>query len=147
MRVLVLNGPNLSRLGTREPEVYGTTTHDQLAQACRSAGSQLGLEVEVRQTETEGEFIGWLHEAADGTLPAVVNPGAWSHYSYAVRDAIAARTAPVLEVHLTNIAAREPFRATSVVSPVVDGTITGLGAAGYLLALQWIAERVTPAGS
>lgn len=144
MRVLVLNGPNLSRLGTREPEIYGTTSYAALADACRRAGSQLDLEVEVRQTDSEGEFIGWLHEAADGAVPAVVNPGAWSHYSLAVRDAIALRTAPVLEVHLTNVAAREPFRAHSVVSPVVDGTITGLGAAGYLLALQWISERVQP---
>ncbi len=142
MRVLVLNGPNLSRLGTREPEVYGTTSYAALAEACRTAGEQLGLEVEVRQTDTEGEFIGWLHEAADGSVPVVLNPGAWSHYSYAVRDAVAARTAPVIEVHLSNIHAREAFRSVSVVSPVVDGVLVGLGVAGYLLALQWIAERV-----
>ncbi len=142
MRALVLNGPNLSRLGVREPDIYGTTTHDALAEACRTAGDQLGLSVEVRQTDTEGEFIGWLHEAADAAVPAVINPGAWSHYSYAVRDAVAQRTAPVIEVHLSNIHAREPFRSTSVVSPVVDGVIAGLGVAGYLLALQWIGERV-----
>lgn len=142
MRVLVLNGPNLSRLGTRETEVYGTTTYAALVEACGTAGSQLGLEVEVRQTDSEGEFIGWLHEAADDSVPAVVNPGAWSHYSVAVRDAVAMRTAPVLEVHLSNIHAREDFRHTSLVSPVVDGVIAGLGVAGYLLALQWIGERV-----
>lgn len=142
MRVLVLNGPNLSRLGTREPEVYGTTTYPALVEACRTAGGQLDLEVEVRQTDSEGEFIGWLHEAADGAVPVVINPGAWSHYSYAVRDAVALRTAPVIEVHLSNIHAREPFRTVSVVSPVVDGVLVGLGIAGYLLALQWIAERV-----
>ncbi len=142
MRVLVLNGPNLSRLGTRETDVYGTTTHAALVEACQAAGSQLGLEVEVRQTDSEGEFIGWLHEAAEDAVPTVVNPGAWSHYSYAVRDAVAMRTAPVLEVHLSNIHAREDFRHTSLVSPVVDGVIAGLGVAGYLLALQWIGERV-----
>ena len=142
MRALVLNGPNLSRLGVREPAVYGTTTHAGLVEACQAAGDQLGLTVQVRQTDSEGEFIGWLHEAADGNVPAVINPGAWSHYSYAVRDAVAQRTAPILEVHLSNIHAREPFRATSVISPVVDGVIAGLGVAGYLLALQWIAERV-----
>jgi len=142
MRALVLNGPNLSRLGTRETDVYGTTTHGALVEACRTAGTQLGLEVEVRQTDSEAEYIGWLHEAADDVVPAVLNPGAWSHYSYAVRDAVALRTAPVLEVHLSNIHAREEFRRTSLVSPLVDGVIAGLGVAGYLLALQWIGERV-----
>lgn len=146
MRALVLNGPNLSRLGTREPDVYGTTSHAALAEACRAGGAQLGLEVEVRQTDTEGEMIAWLHEAADTATPVVLNPGAWSHYSYAVRDAVALRTAPVLEVHLSNTAAREEFRRVSVVSPVVDGVITGLGVAGYLLALQWIGERVVERG-
>ncbi len=146
MRVLVLNGPNMSRLGTREPEVYGTTTYAALVEACRTAGGQLGLEVDVRQTDSEGELIGWLHEAADGAVPVVVNAGAWSHTSYAIRDAVALRTAPAIEVHLSNIHAREAFRAVSVLSPVVDGVLVGLGVAGYLLALQWIGERVVDRG-
>jgi len=141
MRLLVLNGVNLGRLGSREPEVYGTTTHAQLARACVQAGAQLDAEVEVRQTDSESECIGWLYEAFDAAVPVVLNPGSWAHTSYALRDAIAARTVPVVEVHLSNIAAREAFRHTSVISEVVDGVITGLGPAGYLLALQYLAER------
>lgn len=143
---MVFNGVNLGRLGTREPEVYGTTTHEQLAAACREAGTTLDAEVVVRQTDSEAELIGWLYEAYDAAVPVVLNPGAWAHYSYALRDAVAARTVPLVEVHLSNVAAREPFRHASVLTEVADGVIAGLGAAGYLLALQYLAERARTAG-
>ena len=136
MKVLVLNGPNLGRLGRREPEVYGTTTYDELVAIC--------LEVEagadVRQTDDEATMLGWLHEAADSGTPVVINPGAWSHYSYALRDAVS-QVARVIEVHLSQTAAREPFRHTSVVSPVVAATITGLGVEGYRAALRALSLR------
>jgi len=141
-RVLVLNGPNLSRLGSREPDVYGHSTHADLVDRCTAAGAALGLEVEVRQTDDEGELIGWLHEAADGQVPVVLNPAAFTHYSYAVRDACALRTAPLVEVHLSNPAAREEFRHTSVVAAVADGTIAGFGVESYVLALQAVAGLV-----
>ena len=139
--VLVLNGPNLGRLGTREPEVYGTTTHGQLADLCRETGEQLGLTVDVRQTDDEATMLGWLHEAADAALPVVLNPGAWSHYSYALRDACAALTAPLVEVHISQTHAREAFRHHSVVSAVATGTVTGLGVEGYLAALRYLGRR------
>ena len=138
--VLVLNGPNLGRLGSREPEVYGTMTLDDLAGACVAAGRELGLHVEVRQTDDEAELVGWVHEAADGRVPVVLNPAAFTHYSYALRDALAMRTAPLIEVHISNPAARESFRHTSVVAGVADGTIAGFGLLSYRLALSAIAE-------
>jgi 3-dehydroquinate dehydratase II len=144
-RVLVINGPNLGRLGSREPEVYGTTTHADLAKACEAAARELGLAAEVRQTDSETELVGWIHEAIDGRLPVVINPAAFSHYSYALRDALAMRTAPVIEVHISNPAARESFRHHSVVSAVADGTIAGLGLQSYELALQAIARLTGPA--
>ncbi len=134
--VLVLNGPNLGRLGSREPEVYGHLSHDDLVQACRAAGEELGLDVEVRQTDDEAVLVRWLHEAADAATPVVLNPAAFTHYSYALRDAVAQRTAPLIEVHLTNPASREDFRHTSVIAGVSSGTIAGFGLASYLLALQ-----------
>ena len=137
-RVLVLNGPNLGRLGIREPEVYGSATLEDLAGVCRATGRQLGLEVEVRQTDDEAEMIRWVHEAADGRTPVVLNPAAFTHYSYALRDALAIRTAPLIEVHLSNPAARETFRHTSVVAGVADGTVAGFGLLSYQLALQAI---------
>ncbi len=139
-RVLVLNGPNLSRLGSREPEVYGTATHDDLVLACKAAGRDVGLEVEVRQTDDESELIGWLHEASDQRIPVVLNPAAFTHYSYALRDACALRTAALVEVHLTNPASREEFRHTSVISAVADGTIAGFGVTSYVLALGAVAD-------
>jgi 3-dehydroquinate dehydratase II len=138
-RVLVLNGPNLSRLGSREPEVYGSATYDELVAACEGAGAELGLEVEVRQTDDESELVGWLHEAADQGTPVVLNPAAFTHYSYALRDACAALTAPLVEVHLTNPAARERFRHTSVVAAVATGTVAGFGLDSYRLALRALA--------
>ena len=137
--VLVLNGPNLGRLGTRDPQVYGTTTYDELVELCRAAGGELGLDVEVRQTDDEATMLGWLHEAADRGAAVVINPGAWSHYSYALRDAADQVTGPLIEVHISQTAAREEFRHFSVVSAVATGTITGLGVEGYRLALRWLA--------
>jgi 3-dehydroquinate dehydratase-2 len=142
-QVLVLNGPNLGRLGSREPDVYGTVDFAGLAEACRSAGRALGLDVDVRQTDDEAELVGWVHEAADKHLPVVLNPAAFTHYSYALRDALAMRTAPLIEVHISNPAAREAFRHTSVVAAVADGTIAGFGLLSYQLALRAIAELVT----
>ena len=139
-RVLVLNGPNLGRLGSREPEVYGSAGHAELVARCLSVGSSLGLEVEVRQTDDEATLISWLHEAADAKLAVVLNPAAFTHYSYAVRDAIAMRTAPLIEVHITNPAAREEFRHTSVVAAVASGTIAGFGLDSYRLALRALLE-------
>ena len=139
-RVLVLNGPNLGRLGVREPEIYGHTTHQELAEACRAWGSELGLEVEVRQTDSEAELVGWLHEAADAGTPVVLNAGAFTHYSYALRDALAQVAAPTVEVHLSNPAARESFRHTSVIASVVTGSISGFGIQSYALALRAIAR-------
>jgi 3-dehydroquinate dehydratase-2 len=142
-QVLVLNGPNLGRHGSREPDVYGTVDFEGLAEACRAAGRDLGLGVDVRQTDDEAELIGWVHEAADLKLPVVLNPAAFTHYSYALRDALAMRTAPLVEVHISNPAARERFRHTSVVAAVADGTIAGFGLLSYQLALRAIAALVT----
>ena len=145
-RVLMINGPNLGRLGSREPEIYGTASHADLAEMATAAGRDLGLAVEVRQTDDESELIGWIHEAIDARTPLVLNPAAFTHYSYALRDALAMRTAPLIEVHMSNPAAREPFRHLSVVSGVADGTIAGFGLASYRLALRAIAEMTGDAG-
>jgi 3-dehydroquinate dehydratase-2 len=140
-RVLVLNGPNLNRLGLREPGIYGHTTYSDLVALCEKTGTELGLEVEVRQTNTEGELIGWLHEAADAGTPVVLNPAAWTHTSVAVRDACAMLTGGLVEVHISNVHRREEFRHDSYVSPVATGTIVGLGVQGYVLALRYLASR------
>jgi 3-dehydroquinate dehydratase II len=140
--VLVLNGPNLGRLGIREPEIYGTATFQDLVSVCETTGKSLGLDVEVRQTNDEAELIGWVHEAADGRLPIVLNPGAFTHYSYGLHDALAMRTAPLIEVHISNPATRETFRHTSVVASVANGTIAGFGLMSYQLALQALAKLV-----
>ncbi|BBA95998.1 putative 3-dehydroquinate dehydratase [Actinacidiphila reveromycinica] len=141
-RVLVLNGPNLGRLGSREPDVYGATSYAGLVESCTKLGAELGLEVEVRETNDEGEMIRWLHEAADGRLPVVLNPGAFTHYSYAMRDAAAQRTAPLVEVHISNPHAREEFRHTSVLTAVASGAIAGFGIGSYHLALRAVAEEL-----
>ena len=138
-RVLVLNGPNLGRLGTREPEVYGSTTHDELAALCVRGGAELGLEVEVRQTDHEGELIGWLHEAADARTPVVLNAGALTHTSVGLGDACAMVTAPLVEVHISNVFAREDFRHTSHIAPVAKATLCGFGINGYALAIDGLA--------
>ena len=138
-QVLVLNGPNLGRLGRREPQIYGTTIHDDLAARLIEYGRELGLDVEVRQTDSEERMMGWIHQAADDRTPVVINPAAWSHYNIAIADALVQLVAPCIEVHISNIAAREEFRHHSVVSAHVTGTIAGLGLKGYELALSWLA--------
>ncbi|GHF38603.1 3-dehydroquinate dehydratase-2 [Amycolatopsis bartoniae] len=141
MKVFVLNGPNLGRLGKREPAVYGSTTHADLAELCVRTGNELGLDVEVRQTDHEGEMVGWLHEAADGGFPVVLNAGAWTHYSIAVRDAAAQLTAPLIELHISNVHRREEFRHHSVLSDIATAVMAGLGVPGYALALRWLADN------
>jgi 3-dehydroquinate dehydratase-2 len=138
---LVLNGPNLGRLGSREPDKYGSTTYAGLVELCERTGTELGLAVEVRQTDHEGELIGWLHEAADSGAAVVLNAAAWTHTSVAVRDACAQLRGPLVEVHITNVHAREEFRHHSYISAVASGVIVGLGVDGYALALRWIAGR------
>jgi 3-dehydroquinate dehydratase-2 len=144
-RVLVLNGPNLGRLGKREPALYGSATYLDLVALCESAGKELGLDVEVRQTEYEGELLTWVHEACDERLPVVLNAGALTHYSYALMDALKMRTAPLVEVHISNIAAREDFRHQSVITPVADGIIAGFGFQSYVLALRAVAAKLDTA--
>jgi 3-dehydroquinate dehydratase-2 len=141
MRVYVLNGPNLGRLGTRQTDVYGLTSYADLVAMCERVGKELGLDVVARQTDAEHQMIGWLHAAADEHAAVVLNPGAWSHYSYALRDACAMLNGPLVEVHLSNIHAREEFRHYSVVSAVASGVICGLGVDGYRLALEHLARR------
>ena len=139
--LFVLNGPNLELLGEREPEIYGTTTLADIEAMCRAEAGAAGLELRFHQTNAEHEMIGWLHNAADGGIPVVLNPGAWSHYSIAVRDAAAMLTAPLVEVHISNIHTREEFRHHSVISAVATGVIAGLGVGGYAAALRWIVEQ------
>ncbi len=143
--VLVLNGPNLGRLGSREPTIYGSTTHAELVALCVRAGAELGLAVEVRQSDAEAELIGWLHEAADRQTAVVINAGALTHTSIALADAAAARTAPLVEVHISNVHAREEFRHHSYLSAVASGVIVGLGVEGYVLALSWISSTLAAA--
>ena len=140
MKVLVLNGSNLGRLGRRQPEIYGTTTHAELAEQCVAWGRELGLDVEVRQTNHEGVLVDWLNAAADDAVPVVLNAAAWTHYSYAVFDACAQLEAPLVEVHISDPFQRpEEFRHTSVVSPHAVAVIAGHGIEGYRMAL----ERIT----
>ncbi|GAB3069586.1 type II 3-dehydroquinate dehydratase [Intrasporangium mesophilum] len=138
-RVFVLSGPNLNRLGTREPEVYGSDTLEDIHEAVEREARDLGLVADCRQTNHEGVLVDWLHEAVDAGADVVLNPGAFTHYSYAVRDACAIVTTSgrsLVEVHLSNPAAREEFRHTSVVAGVATGTIAGFGLQSYLLALR-----------
>ena len=145
-KVLVLNGPNLGRLGKREPSVYGTATYADLCDLCQRTGKDLGFEAEVRQTEYEGELVTWIHEACDSQLPVVLNAGALTHYSYALMDAVKMRTAPLVEVHISNIAAREGFRHESVITGAATGIIAGFGFQGYVLALHAIAGELGATG-
>ena len=141
MTIQVLNGANLGRHGLREPEKYGTTTYAQLVDLLEATGRELGVEVRVRQTDSEGELLGWVHDASDAGEAVVINPGGWSHTSVVLHDALAALNGPLVEVHITNIHRREEFRHHSYVSRVADGVIAGLGVQGYVLALQWLAAR------
>jgi 3-dehydroquinate dehydratase-2 len=143
MKVLVFNGPNLGRLGSREPVLYGNGNYADLVDRCVRTGKDLGLDVEVKQTDHEGELVQWLHAAADDGTPVVLNAGAWTHYSIAVRDACAQLTAPLVEVHISNVHKREEFRHHSYISAVAAGVIVGLGVDGYLLALRWLADNAT----
>lgn len=140
MTINVFNGPNLGRLGKRQPEVYGTTTHDDLVALIAREASELGLDVVVRQTDSEGELLGWVHAAADAREPVVLNAGALTHTSIALRDACAELTAPLIEVHVSNVHAREDFRHHSYLSGIATGVIVGLGVHGYLLALRYLAS-------
>jgi 3-dehydroquinate dehydratase-2 len=140
VKVLVLNGPNLGRLGRRQPEIYGTTTFDELAGLCVDWGRELGMEVDVRQTNHEGELLDWLNAAADDTTPVVLNAAAWTHYSWAISDACAQLTAPLVEVHISDPTQRpEEFRHTSVVTPHAAAVIAGHGIDGYRMALERLA--------
>ncbi len=141
MRVLVVNGPNLNLLGVRRPEVYGTTTLAELEERCRDWGAALGIEVETFQSNHEGAIIDRLHQALGRCDGVVLNPGALTHYSYALHDAVEAIALPVVEVHLSDIARREEWRARSVVSPACTATISGHGADGYREALELLAAR------
>ncbi len=141
--VLVLNGPNLGRLGSREPEVYGTGSLDDLRVVLEAAAS--GLDIDLRQTDDEATLIGWLHEAVDSSSPVILNPAAFTHYSYALRDAASLVTKAgllLVEVHLSNPHAREEFRHTSVISAVATGVIAGFGFDSYSLALDLVARRL-----
>ena len=143
MSVLVLNGPNLSRLGSREPDVYGNADYATLVSLCQEHASKLGLVVELRQTDSESELISWLHEAVDSGSDVVLNPAAFTHYSYAVRDAAVQVTKSgkkLIEVHLSNPHSREEFRHTSVITAVATGVIAGFGVDSYLLALTQLAR-------
>ena len=135
MKILVLNGPNLGRLDLRNSAIYGQMDFPALSEFISNSAKELELEVEVRQSDSETELISWLHAAADEKLPVIFNPAAFTHYSYAIRDAVDMLTAPVIEVHLSNPLAREEFRHTSVISGVVNGTIGGFGPDSYRLAL------------
>jgi 3-dehydroquinate dehydratase-2 len=137
--VNVINGPNLGRLGRREPEVYGNTTHDDLVAMIEREAAELGLEVVVRQSDSEAELLGWLHAAADADEPVVLNAGALTHTSVALRDACSELRSPLIEVHISNVHAREEFRHHSYLSSVATGVIVGLGVQGYLLALRYLA--------
>ncbi len=139
-RVLILNGPNIGRLGLREPAIYGTASYADLVAACVEEGAVLGLEVEVRQTDDEATFLGWLHDADAAGL--ILNPGAWTHTSIAVRDAASQLAAPFVEVHLSNPLAREDFRHTSYTAGLAAGMIAGFGVDSYRLALRALATRI-----
>jgi 3-dehydroquinate dehydratase-2 len=143
--VLVLNGPNLNLLGTRKPEVYGSTTLADVETRCREQAGKLGLDLEFRQSNHEGQLIDWLHECgaqvkAGTSIGAVFNPGAYTHTSVALHDAIEGASVPVIEIHISNVHAREAFRHHSYISPVARGTIVGFGVYGYVLAIQGLYE-------
>lgn len=142
--ILVLNGPNLNRLGTRQPDIYGSMTLTQLEQQCEGWAKALKLGVKCQQSNFEGQLLEWIQSASElGFQGIIINPGALTHYSYALRDAIAGQDLPVLEVHLSNVHAREEFRHSSVISAVCKGAIIGLGAEGYRLGLEFFAEHLS----
>lgn len=136
MRIMVLNGPNLARLDIRDSSIYGDLTYAKLVSFIEENARRLGFEADVRQSNEESQIIEWLHEAADLKLPVILNPAAFTHYSYAIRDAAEMLKAPLIEVHLSNPLSREEFRHTSVISGIAQGTIAGFGPHSYLLALE-----------
>ena len=147
--VLVLNGPNLNLLGTRKPEVYGSTTLADVESRCSEEAGKLGLECDFRQSNHEGQLIDWLHECgaavkAGTSIGAVFNPGAYTHTSVALHDAIEGASVPLIEIHISNVHAREEFRHHSYISPVARGTIVGFGVYGYVLAIQGLYELSRP---
>jgi 3-dehydroquinate dehydratase-2 len=142
VKVLVLNGPNLDMLGKRETNFYGSKSYEELKKLIEEFASDLGIEVEIKQSNDEATMIAWLHDAAKLNLPVIINPAAFTHYSYAIRDAIVMVESAKIEVHLSNPLSREEFRHTSVVSGVVDGTISGFGVNSYRLALEAIRDLV-----
>jgi 3-dehydroquinate dehydratase-2 len=142
-KVLVLNGPNLGRLGSREPDIYGALDFPGLTSAIAASAANLGLSADVRQTDSESELIGWIHEAVDAGQNVILNPAAFTHYSYALRDAAVQVTKAglkLIEVHLSNPHAREEFRHTSVISGIATGVIAGFGTDSYLLALSQLVK-------
>ncbi|MGV0374106.1 type II 3-dehydroquinate dehydratase [Corynebacterium hadale] len=144
MKILVLNGPNLNRLGKRQPEVYGSETLGDIEKRLHDRAAELEVEVEVRQTNQEGEMLDWVHESADKRWPVIINPGGWTHTSVALRDALVELTdhRGFIELHISNVHAREEFRHHSYLSPIARGVIAGLGTQGYLLALEYFANNV-----
>ncbi len=145
--VFVLNGPNLNLLGKREPAIYGSGGLEEIERSCHQAGTRLDLVIDFRQTNHEGILVDWIHEAGEATRGIVINPGAYTHTSLALQDAIRAVGLPVIEVHLSNIFAREAFRHHSFVSPVAAGVICGLGQRGYVLALEALQPLVATAAA
>jgi 3-dehydroquinate dehydratase-2 len=142
MKILILNGPNLSRLDLREKSFYGDIAYEDIESALKDEAARLKVDIDIRQSNDEAELIGWLHEAADAKLPVIFNPAAFTHYSYAIRDAVVMLKNVCIEVHLSNPLSREEFRHTSVISGVVAGTIAGFGIDSYRLALQQISKLV-----
>lgn len=142
MKILVLNGPNLRRLDLRDSSIYGNLNFDELSKLVIERARTLNLEADIRQTDSEEELIHWLHEAADNLTPVIINPAAFTHYSYAIRDAAEMLKSPLIEVHLSNPLKREEFRHTSVISSIASGTIAGFGPESYLLALDAMASLV-----
>lgn len=140
VKINIINGPNLGRLGRRQPDVYGATTHDDLVTLIENEAHQLGVDVAVRQSDSEAQLLEWIHAAADAAEPVVLNAGGLTHTSVVLRDACAELRAPLLEVHISNVYAREEFRRHSYLSQIATGIIAGLGVRGYLLALRYLAE-------
>ncbi len=139
-RINVINGPNLRRLGRREPDVYGDTSYEDLQALIEAEATALGVDVAVRQSDSEAELLQWIHQAADAAEPVILNAGGLTHTSVALRDACAELRAPLIELHISNVHAREDFRRHSYLSPIASGVIVGLGVRGYLLALRYLAE-------
>jgi len=135
MKILVLNGPNLARLDIRDSSMYGDLNYSELKSMIEIAATKHGFQADVRQSDDEATIIGWLHEAADANTPVIINPAAFTHYSYAIRDAAELVKAPLIEVHLSNPLAREEFRHTSVISGVANGTIGGFGPNSYVFSI------------